>query len=714
MSIEFYSTFKGTRPERTCEKTRKFAYDSLNAMYGRKTHEFPSVAADKIEGYSEMSPLDKYDNAIKLIAAEAPIQICPDELLCGSATLEAAIGHSVPVTYEGKIIQASVSHLTCNFDRVVREGVDSFRKRIDKRMEKDMTEDEKNILKSLINVYDSFKIWHGRYIDELKRLIDDSDEIENKKYYTELYENLEHVPFKAPENFRQAIQSVWFTFAFIRLCGNWPGVGRIDIMLGKYLDDDLKSGKITIDEARELIAHFWIKGCEWIRLNLDARGSGDSQHYQNIVLAGCDEHGNEIANEVTRLVLEVVEEFPIPDFPIAVRLNENSPEWLTRKMADVIRHGGGVVAAYNENLIIQSLVDFGYDLTEARQFANDGCWEVQIPGKTLFSYSAMDIYGLYQNKVLGMNSGETISYNSFEEMYDAFRKAMNEMIDGWHKGADNFGHNEFPSSVIAFFEDDCIENARGYYNGGTRYRALSPHLGGVPDVANSMYAINKLVFEEKKISFADFMNILKEGWNNHEELRQYVANSYLYYGNDNDEVDGIAVAIMDDFMDYTRLVKCRNDVLRPPGISTFGRQIDWKDIRANHAHGFSRGDILASNISPTPGTDKIGATAVIRSHCKIDFSKLTCGTALDIKLEPNSVKDEDGLEAIESLLRGFIDLGGFFIQIDVLDNEILLEAQKHPEKYQNLAVRISGWSARFVTLNDEWQRMIIERTSMQR
>jgi len=709
MPTEFYSALEGTRPSRTSEKTRKFAYDSLNAVYGRQTHNTPSLAADKIAGFAAMSPSDKYDCAIKLIASEAPIRFAPDELLCGSATLESAINHVIPVTFDGKIIQASVSHLTCNFDRVIRDGIDSFRDRIDMRMTKPMTNDEEIMLKSFINVYDSIKIWHGRYLAELTKLIGDSD-ADKRKYYAELYDNLESVPFQPPKNFRQAVQSVWFTFAFIRLCGNWPGIGRIDVILGEYLAADLKSGAVTIDEARELIAHFWIKGCEWIRLNLDHRGTGDSQHYQNIVLAGCDENGDEIANEVTRLVLEVVEEFPIPDFPIAVRLNENSPEWLTRLMAEVIRHGGGVVAAYNENLILDSLVEFGYDLTEARQFANDGCWEIQIPGRTLFSYSPMDIYALYQNNILGMN-GDDKSYGSFDDMYATFREMMYSTMENWHKNADNFGHGEFPSAVIGFFEDDCIENARGYYNGGTRYTALSPHLGGVPDTANSMYAIKKLVFDEKKLTFAEFIGILRDGWDNHEELRRYVTDSYTYYGNDNDEADGIVVDIMRDFVESSRLVKCRNNVLRPPGISTFGRQIDWKDSRANHAHGFRKGDILASNISPTPGTDKIGATAVIKSHCKVDYTKLTCGTALDIKLDPEAVKDEKGVVVIQSLLNSFLNLGGFFIQIDVTDNAVLLEAQKNPEKYQNLAVRISGWSARFVTLNDDWQRMIIERST---
>ena len=147
------------------------------------------------------------------------------------------------------------------------------------------------------------------------------------------------------------------------------------------------------------------------------------------------------------------------------------------------------------------------------------------------------------------------------------------------------------------------------------------------------------------------------------------------------------------------------------GISTFGRQIDWRNLRTASPHGYKIGEILASNIAPTPGTDKIGATGVIKSACKLPLSKMTCGAALDIKLTPSSADGEDGIEAIMGLFRGFVNLGGSFLQVDVMDNAMLLDAQKHPENYPTLAVRVSGWSARFITLNAEWQQMIIERTA---
>ncbi|MGM9624415.1 MAG: pyruvate formate lyase family protein, partial [Eubacteriales bacterium] len=251
-----------------------------------------------------------------------------------------------------------------------------------------LTDAERKTLCSQLNAWEAMKLWHTRYLDLLRERMEAAKDDRVRERYACLYDTLSVVPFSPAKTFREGVQSIWFTFAFLRLCGNWPGIGRMDLMLEELYRADLAAGRITEDDARELLAHFFIKGCEWITLL--GRGSGDAQHYQNLVLGGVDEDGIDRTGAVTRLILEVAEEFPISDYPIAVRVGRNAPGWLTEKMAQVIRHGGGVVAMYNEDLVIGSLVGFGYDVREARRFANDGCWEVQIPGRTRFSYCPMD------------------------------------------------------------------------------------------------------------------------------------------------------------------------------------------------------------------------------------------------------------------------------------------------------------------------------------
>ena len=708
-SYTFYSAFPGSRPIRCSEDTRRFAWDSLHAVYGTDTKKTPSVSMDDLPGFAEMPPYARYDACVRRIAERAPIRICPGELLCGAATLGSAISHVVPATFGGQIVTSSVSHLTCGFDRVLREGLDSYLDRIHDRMRRPCTEEEKTFLASLENVVESLRVWHARYMEELERRENAAGSESEKAHYRALRENLRDVPFKKPATFRQGLQSLWFLFAFTRLCGNWPGIGRIDAMLGGLLERDLASGALTLEEARELVAHFWIKGCEWICL--DGRGSGDAQHYQNIVLGGINEDGIDQCGPMTRLVLEVVEELPIADFPIAVRLNRKTPKDIYQLMARVIRHGSGVVAVYNEEVVLKTLAATGYDAKTASHFANDGCWEVQIPGRTRFAYYPRDLYAVYQNEALCMDGRAVVEYPDFEAFYAAYHRGMQGLVEWFQSAADSFISNELPIvALIALFEDPCIENARDYECGGPDYVVCSLHVGGIPDIANSMLAVRKLVFEEKRLTLSELVEILKNNWEGHEDLRQYVRGAYSYYGNDCDEADLLVCRIIHDYCAEMAKVKKRCGVIRTAGISTFGRQVDWKDTRFAHAHGFRRGDILAGNISPTPSTDVNGATAIIRSCCKADYSELLGGTTLDLRLDPTCVNGEEGIGAIEGLLRGFCALGGYFMQVDVVDTAVLREAQKHPEQYQSLAVRVSGWSARFVTLCDEWQQMIIERS----
>ncbi len=691
-----FSSAAGERPVRLSEETRLFAWESLNGKYGQELKDTDHLTLRRAEAEG-LSGYRLHDMLISKIAREAPLRVIPGEMLAGSATLKAASRQIIPVLYEdGEMVMPAVSHTTLGFDRVLREGIDCYEERVRERLKKECTAKETEFLHSLLHVIEAMHVWHGRYMEA----IEDPDE----------REALRNVPFKPARSFREGLQSLWFTFAFTRLMGNWPGIGKVDRMLEKLYQQDLASGSITEDQARELLAHFFIKGCEWV--TLDVCGSGDGQHYQNIVLAGQDAQGNETAGDVTRLILEVVEELPIGDFPIAVRLREDSPAWLLELMARVMRHGSGVCSLYNENLVIRSLEEYHYPHEEAVEFANDGCWEVQIPGKTRFRYRPMDAYILLQRDVLHLFDSEIVDYPSFDDLLQACFDAMDKDMEKFHSLADSEFTLDRPASVFALLEDDCIEKAKDYFGGGPIYNVLSPHYGGLPDMANALIAIRTTVYEEKRLTLGEYIDILRRDWEGAEPLRRRQEALEGYFGNDSQEADELCGRLVKHFIGLARQVHLRNGILRPPGISTFGRQIDWKDCRGAHAQGKKCGEILSGNLNPAPGTDRETATAIIRSHCSVDLSQLTCGTALDIKLDPSCARGEEGLKGIQALIRGFLALGGFFMQIDVIDNSVLLDAREHPEKYPTLAVRISGWSARFVTLDENWQRMIIERTAM--
>jgi formate C-acetyltransferase len=358
--MNFYTQNGGKRPIRLSEQTRIFAYESLGRKYGLDTLKTDSISLDNIENFSALSALEKYDIAILKIAEEAPIRICEGEKISGAATLGLAIKHLIPATYNGTHIFSSISHLTVDFETVLKEGINGIKAKAEASYEKHKGTDREAFAESCLTCINALEIWHKRYLDALK----------DRPEYKANYENLTRVPFAPAQSFYEAVQSLWFTFAFVRLCGNWPGIGRIDYLLGDYLKKDLADGTITLDEAREILSHFFIKGCEWI--NGKFIGSGDAQHYQNIVLSGIDGNGKEITNEVTYLVLDILEEFGISDFPTTVRLNKSTDEKLLRRVAEVMRYGGGILAVNNEDLVINALVKDGYDEREARKFANDG------------------------------------------------------------------------------------------------------------------------------------------------------------------------------------------------------------------------------------------------------------------------------------------------------------------------------------------------------
>ena len=701
--MEFFTSSDIKRPVRLSEKTREFAYESINFKYGLETLDTPFVQLHDTDG---MSDIAVYDLAVREIVSKAPVRICDGELLSGAATLGDSIRHVVPVrNAEGKNPIFGVSHLTADIFTVLEKGINGIRRDVEESLKNHTAPRKVEFLKSCLNCIDCMQLWHARYIDALSE----------KGGYDRNIENLKRVPFEPARNFYEAVQSVWFCFAYLRLLGNWPGIGRIDVMLGKYLKKDLENGTITIDEAREILAHFFIKGCEWITGK--PTNSGDAQHYQNLVISGIDENGIDVTNEVTYLVLDIIEETGISDFPTTVRVNKNTDKALVDRVSQVIRFGGGTVAVYNEDLVLRSLVKMGYEEKEARKFANDGCWEVQIPGKTFFTYVPFDGLAVLQKKTLKNYDG-TADFDSFEALEQAYMCDLadqvglvfeSNVLSVFEEDRKTFKKTT-PCTAISLFEGGCVEKALSYFEGGPVYNVISPHIGGLPDVVNSLYAIKKAVFDEKLVSFSEFMKILADNWNGNEELRRHVINSYTYYGNDSDEVDEIAVNILGSMADACEEYDRKTPIRIVGGVSTFGRQIEWAPARYATPFGRKAGEVLSGNCSPTPGTDKNGAAAIIKSYCKADLVRQHTGAALDIGFIPSSIGSDNAVPALSGLIMGFVKLGGFFMQIDTVDKNTLIDAQKNPENYQNLSVRVSGWNARFVTMSKQWQDMIIERT----
>ena len=309
-------------------------------------------------------------------------------------------------------------------------------------------------------------------------------------------------------------------------------------------------------------------------------------------------------------------------------------------------------------------------------------------------------------------------FPDFDSLFEAYASDLDKAvkrIGGMFRPAYRFGEDgsfegfapSVPCTVVSLFERGCVRRGLSYLEGGPEYRIRSPHIGGLADTVNSLYALKKAVYDDGLVTLSDFFRILRDNWEGSEALRRHMLNNYRYYGADNDEADAIAARLLDRFADSCASLETGYGYRFPAGVSTFGRQLEWAPGRLAAPHGRKSGEVLAANCSPTPGTDTLGATAVVRSYCQCPLKRMVTGAALDIRLLPSSVEGEDGTGALVSLFRGFVALGGFFMQTDIADPAVLREAQLHPEDHQTLSVRVSGWNARFVTLNKEWQDMVI-------
>ncbi|MDR1381672.1 MAG: hypothetical protein LBJ47_09370 [Tannerella sp.] len=691
------------RPRRLGAITHELAQKGLSGEFGRSL-----VKADwnvpELQDAS-LPASRKYALAAMSVARNAPLRILPGELIVGAATLLEAACHVTPLLNIG-----STSHTTIGFEKVLKTGYRGLRSEINGRLERGGLDNHGvDLLQSMLKTLEAAAVWQNRNIELLGKQMAEATAEEGESLQA-LIDTLERVPENEPENFRQAVQALWSMYAFQRLMGNWSGIGRIDRMLYPYLEKDLKNGRITLDEARELIAHFWIKGTEWI--GAAPNPTGDAQFYQNVILGGTDKNGKEVTNDVTYLVLDVIEELHIADYPVAVRINRRTPEKLLRKIAGVQRFGGGIVSVYNEDVVIEGLIKFGYPQEEAREFTNDGCWEAIIPGKTAFTYWPFDMMqSLFRALKLDGEEATAPGYADFESLYGAFVSELDGEITGMQNRIDTFyNDHDNTTPLVSMFVEGCVEKGKGYYERGPKYSVQGIHAGGVTDVANSLLVLKKMVYEERCIGLDDFVEILRNNWDMNEGMRRLIRNRFTFYGNDERESDAMMCRVFDDYTALVAGVKERNGVLRPCGISTFGREVDWRMMRKANPSGGKTGDILATNCSPSPGTDKKGPTAVLNSYCRMNFTKCCNGATVELKILPESVRGENGIKALVALTKVFGEKGGFYMHVDVVDTATLIDAQMHPEKYPNLPVRVAGWSARFNTLCREWQDMIIQRT----
>lgn len=523
------------------------------------------------------------------------------------------------------------------------------------------------------------------------------------------------IPAQPATTFHEALQCVWLIHRIQENEMGDPGgfansFGRLDQYLFPFYQRDVQSGQLTREQARELLECFYIKVHR-------------TYNDQYIMLGGQKSDGSDATNELSFLCLEVMADVKLP-LAIGVRVHRNTPNDFLKKATEVVKLGMGRPNFYNDEVTIPALTAKGITLEDARDYAVVGCVEVTIPGKGPFRTMA-GLINLTKCLELALNGGRCMltgeqvgppvaaDFRSFDELRVAYRQQVSYftrlMVESMTMG-EKIQAEAFPHPFLSALTQGCIQSGRDVTEGGARYNHTCPNALEIANVANSLAAIKRMVFEEKRLSLQELTEALKNDFAAQEDLRQYLLNRCPKYGNDDDSVDSIAREEMAFWCD--ELAQYRNSwglpympllfAATPASLYQYGPRT------AASADGRRARQPLTISASITHGTDRSGPTAALKSVAKLDYKRLAGGASLIIDLHPTAVAGTD--HRLASLIRTYFDLGGMEIGINIVDEQTLRQAQQNPERFRTLSVRIFGYSALFVNLSRDVQEYVIAKT----
>lgn len=508
-------------------------------------------------------------------------------------------------------------------------------------------------------------------------------------------------------SFREALQLLWFAALLTgvvagRARGKGP-IGRLDQFLYPFYQKDIQNGAITKEQAQELIE------CLWVKFNM-RNWQTDWRIYDsgnNIILGGVTSDGRDATNELTYMCLDATARVQLVEPKINVRVHAGTSRRLLEESCRVVRMGLGLLSFYNDRNAIPALMSTGISLEDARDYTNDGCTEIYVPGKSDLSFY---LCPMLQESHDFLINNDMENYGTFDEFLTAYKKHFASLFK---KNCIPIAVGSQSRSYSAFFSamfNNCLERGIPDLKGGAIYNVRGVVLKSIVNCVDALAAIKKFVYDERTVSWEELLSALKADFEGHETLRQKLRNDSPKFGNDEDYVDLIATDLVDFLCDEAARYEIGTGLNYAVGLMT------WLDQGVEHrtpsADGRRSGDLIGSNFSPSPGRDKKGPTAIIHSVNKIDTAKAGHGAVLDLKFHPSALA-EDGLEKlvffVDSAMKGDHIIT---LQINVVDRETLLKAKEKPEEYRDLLVRVRGFSAYFVDIDPWLQDQIIERTEL--
>jgi len=584
-------------------------------------------------------------------------------------------------------------------------------------------------LKAMDIAADSIISYAKRHSQKVLSLAEKEPNPIRKKELEKIAEVCSYVPAHTPRTFWEALQHYWFIhLGVITEYNTWDAFnpGRLDQHLYSFFRKDISNGILTRQEAVELLQAFWIKFNNQPappKVGVTAEESGTYTDFCNINLGGLKEDGSDGVNDLSYLLLDVIEEMRILQPSSNVQISEKTPEDFIKRALKIVKTGFGQPSFFNADMIIKELTRQGKSLVDARNGGASGCVETGAFGKEAYIltgyFNLVKILEVTLNngidhltgKQVGLNTGEPTSFKTFEDLLDAYSKQLKYFIDIKIKGNLIIERiwSQNPSPFLSIIIDDCIKNGKDYNDGGAKYNTSYIQIVGMGSITDSLTSLKYNVYDNNLFTMKQMLEALKNNFESFEDIRQKLISKTPKYGNDKDYVDSITQQIFEivyssvDGRPNTRGGVHRINLLPTTVHIYFGK------VTGATPDGRKAYMPLSEGISPVQGMDINGPTSVIKSASKIDQVR-TGGTLLNQKFSPKFFSNDLGINNLAHLIRSYFKMGGHHIQFNVVSSNTLRSAQENPEKYQNLIVRVAGYSDYYINLGKDLQDEIIKRT----
>ena len=622
-------------------------------------------------------------------------------------------------------------------DKIYRMGMLDFKNKI-KESIKSLNLDGDNEaaekleeLKAMDIVADALISFSLRHADVLAKLAEKESDPGRKAELLEMENNCRHIPANPPENFWQALQYYWFVhLAVITELNPWDSFnpGRLDQHLLPFFEEGCKvQGARFKDTAKELLMAFWVKFNNHPappKVGITAKESNTYTDFSLINTGGLKEDGTDAVNEMSFLILDVIEEMRLLQPSSMVQLSQKNPDAFIERALKIVKTGFGQPSIFNTDAIIQEMLNHGKNIEDARNGGASGCVETGAFGKEAYIltgyFNLPKVLEITLNngtdprtgKHIGIETGDPEGFGNIKDVLSAFEKQLNHFIDIKITGnniIEDLYAKHLPVPFLSLITDDCISKAKDYNAGGARYNTNYIQGVGIGSISDMLSAISFHVFDNQSITLGALLDAMKDDFNGHEDLRQKLWDDTPKYGNDEDYADDLMKKV---FRMYFNAVDGRPNLkggnyrinMLPTTCHVYFGSVTGATPDGRHAS-----KPLSEGISPMQGADRKGPTAVLKSASKMDHL-ITGGTLLNQKFTPSFMDDDKGITAVRQLVRTYFKMMGHHIQFNVVDANTLRKAKKKPEEYRDLIVRVAGYSDYFVDLTEELQDEIIRRT----